>query len=53
LEQWGEENGRKLYFSKNNSLKDLVGRKFPVPDPKKTMINITNEPSGAHKKSLK
>jgi hypothetical protein len=23
---------------------------YPVPDPNKTMINVTNEPSDAHKK---
>jgi hypothetical protein len=26
---------------------------YPVPDPNKTMINVTNEPSDAHKKSLR
>jgi hypothetical protein len=26
---------------------------YLVPDPNKTMLNVTNEPCGAHKKSLK
>jgi hypothetical protein len=32
---------------------DLVGNEengYPVPDPKKTMINATNEPRDVHKK---
>jgi hypothetical protein len=38
---------------KNNSIEDLVGNEengYPVPDPNKTMINVTNEPSDTHKK---
>jgi hypothetical protein len=41
---------------KKNSIEDLVGNEknsYPVPDPKKTMKNITKEPSDAHKKTLK
>jgi hypothetical protein len=37
---------------KNNSIEDLVRSTkngYPVPDPNKTMINITNEPSDTHK----
>jgi hypothetical protein len=37
----------------NNSIADLVGNEeneHPVPDPNRTMINITNELSDAHKK---
>jgi hypothetical protein len=26
---------------------------YPIPDPNETMINVTSEPSDAHKKSLK
>jgi hypothetical protein len=36
---------------KINSMEDLVRKEengYPVPDPKNIMINITNEPSGAH-----
>jgi hypothetical protein len=25
---------------------------YPVPDPNKTMINVTKEPNGTHKKTL-
>jgi hypothetical protein len=38
---------------RNNSTEDLVGNEengYPVPDPNKTMINVTNEHSKAHKK---
>jgi hypothetical protein len=37
----------------NNSTEDLVGNEeneYPVPYPNRTMINITNELSDAHKK---
>jgi hypothetical protein len=40
---------------KNNSIEDLEGNEengYPVPDPKKTLINITNEPSDSHKKKI-
>jgi hypothetical protein len=40
-------------LQKNNSIEDLVGNEeneYPVPDPNETMINITNEISGTHKK---
>jgi hypothetical protein len=36
-------------------MEDLVGNEengYPVPDPNKTMINVTNKPSETHKKSL-
>jgi transcriptional regulator of heat shock response len=39
-----------------NSIEDLVGNEeneYPVPDPNRTMINITNEFSDTHKKTLK
>jgi hypothetical protein len=29
-------------------MEDLEENGYPVPDPKKIMINITNEPSDAH-----
>jgi hypothetical protein len=33
-------------------MQDLVRNEngYPVPDPKKTMINVTNEPRDTHKK---
>jgi hypothetical protein len=36
---------------KKQSMKDLVGSEengYPIPDPNKTIVNITNEPSDAH-----
>jgi hypothetical protein len=41
---------------KNNSIKDSVGNqesRYPVPDPNKTPINNTKEPSNAQKDTLK
>jgi hypothetical protein len=41
---------------KHSSIEDLLGNEENgcfVPDPNKTMINVTNEPSNTHKKSLK
>jgi hypothetical protein len=38
---------------KNNSIEDSVGNEengYPVPDPNKTMINVTKEPSDTYKK---
>jgi hypothetical protein len=49
LERWVE--GKEtilLKKKKKNSIEDLVANKengYPVPDPQKTMINFTNEPS--------
>jgi hypothetical protein len=43
-----------LLKKKKNSIQDLVGNEkdgYPVPDPNKTMINVTKEPSDTHKKS--
>jgi hypothetical protein len=40
----------------NNSIENLVRNEeneYPVHDPNRTMINITNEISDAHKKTLK
>jgi hypothetical protein len=37
---------------KNNSIQDSVGNEeneYPVPEPNKTMLNITKEPSDAQK----
>jgi triacylglycerol esterase/lipase EstA (alpha/beta hydrolase family) len=61
VEQWGEEEGMEATLCKkknnNNSIENLVGNEengYQVPDPNKTMINVTNEPRNAHKKkSLK
>jgi hypothetical protein len=53
LEQWGEEEGKETIPLKNNSIEDLVGNEengYPGPDPNKTMINVSNEPSDTHKK---
>jgi hypothetical protein len=41
---------------KNDSIKDSVGNeesRYQVPDPNKTMINATKEPSDTYKKTLK
>jgi hypothetical protein len=41
---------------KKKSIQDLKRNEengYPVPDPKKTMINDTKEPSDAHKNTLK
>jgi hypothetical protein len=49
-------DGNYIPQNKKNSIDDLVGNEengYPVPDPNKTMINVTNEPSDIHKKSLK
>jgi hypothetical protein len=38
---------------KTNLIQDSVGNEeneYPVPDPNKTMINVTREPSNTHKK---
>jgi hypothetical protein len=50
----GEKNkGRKVHsLKKNNSMQDLVESEengYPVPDPNKIMINVSNEPSDAPK----
>jgi hypothetical protein len=37
---------------KNNSIEDLGGNEYSVPDPNKTMLNVTNEPTEVHKKDL-
>jgi hypothetical protein len=40
----------------HNSIEDSVRNEeneYPVPDPKKTIINVTKEPSDAHRKILK
>jgi hypothetical protein len=42
--------------AKNNSIQNSVGTEengYPVPDPKKAMINTTKEPSDAHKNTPK
>jgi hypothetical protein len=41
---------------KKNSMMDLVGNEeiaYPVPDPPKTMTNVSDEPSDAEKISFK
>jgi hypothetical protein len=38
---------------KNNSIANLAGNEengYLVPDPNKTMINVTNDPSDVHRK---
>jgi hypothetical protein len=54
VERRGEKKGRKLHSSKkNNAMEDSVGNEengYPDPDPNKTMINVSNEPSDAIKK---
>jgi hypothetical protein len=41
---------------KNNSIQGSEGNEengYPVPDLNKTMLKVTKEPSGAHKKTLR
>jgi hypothetical protein len=41
---------------KKNSMLDSMGNEenaYPVPDPKKSKINVTREPSNTHKNTLK
>jgi hypothetical protein len=43
-------------LKKNNSIQDSVGKEengYPVPDLNTTMVNVTKEPSDAHKNTLK
>jgi hypothetical protein len=45
-----------LIPQKKNSIEDSVGNEgngYTVPDHNKTMINVTEEPSDIHKKTLK
>jgi hypothetical protein len=40
----------------NNSIQDSIGNEengYPGPDPNKTMINVTKEPSDTHERTLK
>jgi hypothetical protein len=57
VEQWKEEEGIETTFlKKSNLMQDSVGNEkkgYPVHDPNETMINITKEPSDAHKKPSK
>jgi cell division ATPase FtsA len=57
LEQWGEEEGKETTLLKKiNSMEDLVGNEengHLVPDPNQTMVNVPNDSSDAHKKSIK
>jgi hypothetical protein len=57
VEQWEEEEGMEYTFlKKKNSTQDSEGNEkngYPFPDPNKTMINDTKEPSNAHKNTLK
>jgi hypothetical protein len=49
-------SGNPIPSKTNNSIEDSVANEeneYPVPDPSGTMINITNELSDVHKKSLK
>jgi microcompartment protein CcmL/EutN len=51
-----KKKGWKPLSSKNNSIEYLVGNEengFPVPDPNKTMINVTKELSNVYKNTLK
>jgi hypothetical protein len=57
VEQWEEEGMETTLFNKNKKLiQDSVGNEengYPVPDPNKTMINVTKEPSDTHINTLK
>jgi hypothetical protein len=47
----GEKRDGNYLSQKNNSIEDLVGveeNRYLAPDPNKTMINVTNEPSDTH-----
>jgi hypothetical protein len=52
----GRKRRERNYTSqRNNSTEGLVGNEqngHPVPDPQKTVINFSNDPSDAHKKIL-
>jgi hypothetical protein len=42
-----KKKGRKLHFLRKNSIQDSVGNEengYPVPDPKKAMINVQQHP---------
>jgi hypothetical protein len=39
----GRRQGNSTPQKKNNSIEELVGNEYPVPDPNRVMINITNE----------
>jgi hypothetical protein len=48
-------SGNPIPQKTNNSINDLVvseKNEYPVPDPYRTMINITNELSDTYKKNL-
>jgi hypothetical protein len=51
----GKKKGWKPHSSKKKiSIQDSVGNKengYPVPDSNKAIINVTKEPSDAHKKN--
>jgi hypothetical protein len=52
----GRRRDGNYIIQKNNSIQDLAGNEengYPVPDPNKTMINVTKGPSDAQKKTLK
>jgi hypothetical protein len=52
IEAWGENP---TPHKTNNSIEDLVENEeneYSVPNPNRTMINITNELSDTHKKNL-
>jgi hypothetical protein len=56
-EKHGEKKkARKSYPQEtNNSIEDLVGNEeneYPVPNPNKAMMNITNELNDTHKNNL-
>jgi cell division ATPase FtsA len=56
VEIWKEEVVETTLLKKSNSIEESVENEengYPVPDPNKTMINVTEEPSDAYKKSLK
>jgi hypothetical protein len=49
-------NGKNSPKKNSNSIQDSVGNEenvYPVPDPNKTMINVTKEFSDAHINTLK
>jgi hypothetical protein len=48
----GRRRDGNYYLQKNNLMENSEGNEenlYPVPDPNKTMINNTKEPSNTHK----
>jgi hypothetical protein len=56
MESRRRKQGSSFLKKANNSTEDLVGNEeseYPVPDPNRLMINVTNELNAVHKKLFK